>query len=99
MSIPYVRGATIRLTGTFQDINNVPTAPGGTVTLRVYDPTGTLNATFTGGQLQSGGTGVFFYDFPTAGLATGYWHFAYSSTGGTIVTAQKGMFEIVLEST
>ena len=87
----YDVGDTVRLTGTFTNAGGTATDPGGTVSIKVLDPSGTTT-TYTGGSVVNSATGVYYTD--VAATKSGRYHWRCEANGTGNYGAEEGYFDV-----
>ena len=88
-------GEITRIWNTYTTPADIAVNPGS-ITLKIYDPTGTLDKTVTyPGDIVRSETGVFYYDYEiAAGADTGWWNNVWTAVFGTQEDVVKGQFKV-----
>lgn len=86
---------TVRVWNTYTDTADVAVDPDS-ITLKIYDPSGTLDTTVTySGDIVKSETGVYYYDYDIAADAdTGWWNNVWTAVFGTQEDVVKGQFKV-----
>lgn len=90
------RGETVRINNTYTDIDDVAYDPT-TMELKIYNPSGTLDATVTyaAEEIKKSATGVYYYDYAVASDATvGWWVTKWAGAASGFTDVSKGQFKV-----
>lgn len=88
-------GDTVVVSHTVQKkVSNVWTDydPATSITVSVYDPTGTIDV--TAAAMTKDSTGYYHYDYQSAGKSVGTYRARVTDTDGTRITVKDGFFQL-----
>jgi hypothetical protein len=88
----FAKGDTIRLKGTFKDFSGTLTDPS-TLTLKVYDSTGTVVLTKALVDMTRASVGVYYYDWTST--ATGDYIYEFTGTLATAAMVVWDTFSVI----